>query len=80
MADKRKDQPGNGGNMGEGNRKADRQYRDDVKRDANPGRPEQAGQEAQRNPDDDRLRREMEEAERIGRSRGGEHDPEVKKH
>jgi len=68
MPDKRKDQPGNDGDMGGGNRKADT------------GRPEQGGKEAQRDLDDDRLRREMEESQKIGRSRPGEHDTDVKKH
>jgi hypothetical protein len=61
-----------GGEMGEGNRQADRQYRDDVKKYVDSGRPDEAGKEAQRAVDDDKQRPDLENAERIGKSRSAE--------
>ena len=63
---------------GEGNRKADRRYREGVERFVADGGVDPAAREARRAVDDD-DRVELEEAERIGRSRAKEHDPEIKR-
>lgn len=52
---------------GEGNRDADRRYREATEEYVKSGRPEPAGREAQRSMDDDRERRDLEEAERRAR-------------
>ena len=52
---------------GEGNRDADRRYRDATEEYVKSGRPDPAGREAQRSMDDDRQRRDLEEAERRAR-------------
>ena len=54
--------------MGEGNRDADRRYRDATEEYVKSGRPDPAGREAQRSMDDDRERRDLEEAERRART------------
>ncbi len=54
--------------MGEGNRDADRRYRDATEEYVKSGRPDPAGREAQRSMDDERQRRDLEEAERRARS------------
>jgi hypothetical protein len=62
---------------GEGNHEADRRYREATKRFISRGDVEEAAREAQRarevNPD------ELDAAEKAGRSRVAEEDPEVKK-
>jgi hypothetical protein len=61
------------GEMGEGNRDADRRYRDATEEYVKSGRPDPAGREAQRSIDDERERRDLEEAER--RARQGSQQP-----
>jgi hypothetical protein len=69
----------NGGEEpGEGNGEADRQYREATKRFIDSGKVGPAADEARRALDDERERKELEEAERIGKSRAAEHDAEVK--
>lgn len=63
-----------GREMGEGNREADRQYRDDVKKYVDSGRQEQAGKDAQQAWDDDKQRPDLEKAEKIGKSRAADAD------
>jgi hypothetical protein len=53
--------------VGEGNREADRRYRDATEEYVKSGRPDAAGREAQRSVDDDRERRDLEDAERRAR-------------
>ena len=64
---------------GEGNRKADRRYRDGVERFVAGGNVDRAAEEARRAVDAEGERDELEQAERIGRSRAKEHDPELKR-
>lgn len=56
---------------GEGNRAADREYREDVQRFMDAGRVGPASREASRALDDDDEREELEQAERIGKSGPG---------
>ncbi len=53
--------------MGEGNRDADRRYREDTEEYVKSGRPDSAGREAQRSMDAERQRRDLEDAERRAR-------------
>lgn len=57
--------------IGEGNHDADRRYREATEEYVKSGRPDPAGREAQRSMDDDRERRELEEAERRARTGKG---------
>jgi hypothetical protein len=61
---------------GEGDHEADRRYRDETERFIASGRVDEAAREAQRAVSEDAE--ELEEAEREGRSRAAEEDPEVK--
>ena len=54
--------------VGEGNRDADRRYREATEEYVKSGRPDPAGREAQRSMDADRERRDLEAAERRARS------------
>jgi hypothetical protein len=62
---------------GEGDHEADRRYREQTKRFIDSGRVDAAAQEAKRAVQDGSD--ELEAAEREGRSRIAEEDPEVKK-
>src|SRR5947207_540637 len=53
--------------IGEGNRDADRRYREGTEEYVKSGRPDPAGREAQRAVDDERERRDLEDAERRAR-------------
>jgi hypothetical protein len=64
---------------GEGNRAADRRYREATEKFVAEGRVEPAADEARRAMDDPDEREELERAEEIGRSRAREHDPELHK-
>lgn len=64
---------------GEGNREADRHYREATERYVADGKVAHAAKEAERALDDDGERRELERAEEIGRSRAKEHDPETRR-
>ena len=60
------------GEHGEGNRAADRDYREDVQDYINAGKVAPASEEARRAIEDDGERKELEEAERAGRSRAAD--------
>jgi hypothetical protein len=62
---------------GEGNHEADRRYREATKRFISRSDVEEAARKAQHALDEDEE--ELEAAERVGRSRIAEEDPEVKK-
>jgi hypothetical protein len=64
---------------GEGNRYADKEYRDSTKRFLDRGGVEPAAKDAQRAMEDAGEREDLEQAERTGRSRIAEEDPELKK-
>lgn len=64
---------------GEGNRAADRRYREATKHFIDEGRVGPAAEEARRAVEDEKERRDLEEAEEIGRSRAAEHDPETRR-
>jgi len=65
--------------LGEGNRSADRRYREATQRYVADGKVAHAADEARRAVDDEDEREELEAAERAGRSRAKEHDPELRK-
>ena len=65
---------------GEGNHAADRRYREATEKYVQDGKVAHAAAEASRALDDAKERAELEEAERAGRARAKEHDPEVRKH
>jgi len=62
---------------GEGNHEADRRYREDTKRFVDSGRVAEAAQEAKRALDEGGE--DLKAAEKEGRSRAAEEDPEVTK-
>jgi hypothetical protein len=64
---------------GEGNRAADRRYREATEKFVAEGRVQPAADEARRAMDDEDERKELERAEQVGRSRAKEHDPEVER-
>jgi len=64
---------------GEGNRAADRRYREATEKFVAEGKVEPAADEALRAMNDPDEREELERAEEIGRSRAKEHDPELHK-
>jgi len=65
--------------LGEGNRSADRRYREATREFIAEGKVAHAADEARRAMDDEDEREELERAERAGRSRAKEHDPELGK-
>jgi hypothetical protein len=78
MAEPGKEEEVAGEDIGEGNREADRHYREATERFVKEGKVDAGADEARRALDDPAERRDLEEAEKIGRSRAAEHDPEVK--
>jgi len=66
-------------NAGEGNREADRHYREATERYVAEGKVAHAAKEAERALDDEGERTELERAEEIGRSRAKKHDPETRR-
>lgn len=64
---------------GEGNREADRQYRESTKRFIDKGGVEPAAKDARRAVEDAEQRQGLDEAERIGKSHIAEEDPQVKR-
>jgi hypothetical protein len=62
---------------GEGNHEADRRYREETERFIASGRVDEAAREAKRAVEEDEG--ELEAAEKAGRARVAEEDPEVKK-
>lgn len=65
--------------QGEGNRSADRRYRDATRQFIAEGKVAKAAEEARRALDDDDEREELKRAKEAGRSRAKEHDPELKR-
>jgi len=65
--------------LGEGNKTADRRYREATRKFIADGKVTQAADEARRALDDDGERAELERAEQAGRARAKEHDPELRK-
>ena len=63
---------------GEGNHAADRRYREATERFIKEGNVEPAAKEARRAVDDQRENEELQEAERIGRSRAADTDGQDK--
>jgi hypothetical protein len=64
---------------GEGNHDADRRYRDATKRFVDGGGVEPAAKEARRAIDDERERKDMEEAEKVGKSHRADLDSTPKR-
>jgi hypothetical protein len=64
---------------GEGDRAADRHYRDATQRFIAEGKVPAAAAEAVRALDDDKEREELDRAAEAGRARAKEHDPEARK-
>ena len=62
---------------GEGNRAADRRYREATEKFVADGKVPEAAEEARRAIENPGEREELERAEEIGRSRAKEHDPEL---
>jgi len=71
--------PLGGEEAGEGNREADRHYREATQRYVADGKVDHAAKEAERALNDEGERRELERAEEIGRSRAKEPDPETRR-
>jgi hypothetical protein len=63
---------------GEGNREADRRYRESTERFVRSGAVEPAADEARRAVDDPSQRRELEDAERAGKSHAADRQPDSK--
>jgi hypothetical protein len=78
-AQQRKDQPDRQPNEGEGNRTAARRYDRDQQRFVRSGQVEGKAREAERALDNPAERREMEQAELVGRRHTAEEDPAVKR-
>jgi hypothetical protein len=62
---------------GEGNRAADRRYREATEKYVAEGKVQHAADEARRAMDDEGEREELQRAEEVGRARAKEHDPEL---
>jgi len=77
-SDQDRNKPGDR-NEGEGNREADRHYREATERYVADGKVAHAAKEAERALDDEGERTELEQAEQLGRSRAKEHDPETRR-
>jgi hypothetical protein len=66
-------------NEGEGNRTAAREYNEAQQRFIKSGQVDQKAHEAERDLRDDSIRRELEQAEAIGRRHIAKEDPEVRR-
>jgi hypothetical protein len=77
MAKPENDRGVQGEEPGEGNHEADRRYREATERFVKQGGVEPAADEARRAIDDDKQRKDLEEAEQAGRSRGPRRDSDV---
>jgi hypothetical protein len=66
-------------NEGEGNRTAAREYNEAQQRFVKSGEVAQRAEEAKRDLDDAKIRRELEHAEAIGKRHAAKEDPEVKR-
>jgi hypothetical protein len=67
------------GNQGEGNRTAARKYNEAQQRFVRSGKVDQKAHEAERDFGDEKIRRELEHAEAIGKRHAAKEDPEVKR-
>jgi hypothetical protein len=66
-------------NEGEGNRTAAREYNEAQQRFVKSGEVAQRAEEAKRDLDDAKIRRELEHAEAIGKRHAAKEDPEVRR-
>jgi hypothetical protein len=66
-------------NEGEGNRTAAREYNEAQRRFIKSGKVDEKAREAERDLDDQKIRRELEHAEAIGKRHAATEDPEVKR-
>ena len=66
-------------NEGEGNRTAAREYNQAQQRFVKSGQVDKKAHEAEHDLDDDKIRRELEHAEAIGKRHIAEEDPQVKR-
>ncbi len=66
-------------NEGEGNRTAAREYNEAQQRFVKSGQVDRKAHEAERDRQDDSIRRELEHAEAIGKRHVAEEDPQVKR-
>jgi hypothetical protein len=66
-------------NEGEGNRTAAREYNQAQQRFVKSGQVDQKAHEAERDMQDESIRRELEHAEAIGKRHVAEEDPQVKR-
>ncbi|HEX5319840.1 MAG TPA: hypothetical protein VFW46_11825 [Stellaceae bacterium] len=78
MDKNRKDQPQRQQNEGEGNRTAARQYNESQRRFVESGKVDDKAREAEKALEGDE-RRELEEAEMVGKSHAAKEDPEIKR-
>ena len=78
MEDKQKNQPQPQQNEGEGNRTAARQYNEDQRRFVGSGKVDEKAREAERALDG-AERRDLEQAELVGKRHAAKEDPEVKR-
>ena len=78
MDNKRKDQDARQSNQGEGNRTAAREYNEAQQRFVKSGKVEERARDAERALDT-KERRELEEAELVGKRHIAEEDPQVKR-
>jgi hypothetical protein len=66
-------------NEGEGNRTAAREYNEAQQRFVRSGQVDQKAHEAERDLRNEDIRRELEQAETVGRRHAAEEDPQVKR-
>lgn len=77
--DKRKENSAQRRNEGEGNRTAAREYNRAQQHFIRSRRVDDAAKQAERDVRDDNVRRELEQAEAIGRRHSAEEDPEIRR-
>lgn len=79
MDQNHKDRPTQQRNEGEGNRTAAREYNQAQQRFVKSGQVDEKAREAERDLDDEKIRRELEHAEAVGKRHIAKEDPEVKR-
>jgi hypothetical protein len=79
MDQKHQDKSARQHNEGEGNRTAAREYNQAQQRFVRSGRVEEKAREAERDLGDEKLRRELEQAEAVGKRHIADEDPQVKR-
>jgi hypothetical protein len=77
MDQNRKDKFPQQPNEGEGNRTAAREYNQAQQRFVKSGKVDEKAREAAHDLDDEKIRRELEHAETVGKSHAAEEDPQV---